>query len=128
METVDKSVIRVNNLYDTIGDVSRNLEKILAIIDQLNDSYFGTPGKPSLNAVMSWLNRPIGTRATDDERLSYEWVVFYSQIQSFFEIVEDYVRTSKEILDAKQEEGRNNQTGSDCYCGRSLPGESHDSR
>ena len=40
METVDKSVIRFNDLYDTMGDVGRNLEKILAIIDQLNNNYF----------------------------------------------------------------------------------------
>lgn len=104
METVDKSVIRFNNPYDTMGDVGRNLEKTIAIIDQLNDSYFGTPGKPTLNAVMSWINRPCGTRATDDERLSYEWVVFYSQIQSFFGIIEDYLRESKSLIDAKKEE------------------------
>ena len=104
METVDKSVIRFNDLYDTMGDVGRNLEKTIAIIDQLNDSYFGTPGKPSLNAVMSWANRTSGARATEEESLTYDWIIDYERIQSFVEIIEDYLRESKSLIDAKKEE------------------------
>ena len=110
METVDKSVIRFSDLYDTMGDVGRNLEKTIAIIDQLNNNYFEKLGKPSFNAIMSWKNRPGDTRATEEETLSYDWIIDYERIQNFFEIIEDYVRTSKGILDAKQqEEIRNRQ-------------------
>ena len=110
METADKSVIRFNDLYDTMGDVGRNLEKILAIIDQLNNNYFEKLGKPSFKALASWKNRTGETRATEEETLSYGWIIDYERIQNFFEIIEDYVRTSKGILDAKQqEEIRNRQ-------------------
>ena len=110
METADKSVIRFNDLYDTMGDVGRNLEKILAIIDQLNNNYFEKLSKPSFKALASWKSRPGETRATEEETLSYDWIIDYERIQNFFEIIEDYVRTSKGILDAKQqEEIRNRQ-------------------
>ena len=100
METVDKSVIRFNNLYDTMGDVGRNLEKTIATIDQMNTNYFGKLGKPSFNAVLSWANRSGETRATEEETLSYDWMADYGRIQSFFEIIEDYTRTSKDVLEA----------------------------
>ena len=35
METVDKSVIRFNDLCDTMGDVGRNLEKAIAVCEKL---------------------------------------------------------------------------------------------
>ena len=104
METVDKSVIRLNNLYDTMGDVGRNLEKTIAIIDQMNNNYFEKMGKPSFNAVMSWANKTGTDRATEEERLSYDWIIDYERIQSFVEIIEDYLRESKCLIDAKKEE------------------------
>lgn len=104
METVDKSVIRVNNLYDTMGDIGRNLEKTIAIIDQLNNNYFEKLGKPSFNAVISWANRTSGARATEEESLTYDWIIDYERIQSFIEIIEDYLRESKGLIDAKKEE------------------------
>ena len=104
METADKSVIRFNDLYDTMGDVGRNLEKTIAIIDQLNNNYFEKLGKPSFNAVMSWASRPGIDRATEEEKLSYDWIIDYERIQSFVEIIEDYLRESKNLIDAKKEE------------------------
>ena len=103
METVDKSVIRFSDLYDTMGDVGRNLEKTIAIIDQMNTNYFGKLGKPSFNAVISWANRNSATRATEEEKLSYDWIIDYERIQSFVEIIEDYLRESKSLIDAKKE-------------------------
>ena len=104
METVDKSVIRFNDLYDTMGDVGRNLEKTIAIIDQMNNNYFEKLGKPSFNAVISWANRTGGARATEEESLTYDWIIDYERIQSFVEIIEDYLRESKCLIDAKKEE------------------------
>ena len=103
METADKSVIRFNNLYDTMGDVGRNLEKTIAIIDQLNTNYFEKLGKPSFNAVMSWANKTGTDRVTEEEKLSYDWIIDYERIQSFVEIIEDYLRESKSLIDAKKE-------------------------
>ena len=103
METADKSVIRFNDLYDTMGDVGRNLEKTIAIIDQMNNNYFEKMGKPSFNAVMSWANKTGTDRATEEERLSYDWIIDYERIQSFVEIIEDYLRESKSLIDAKKE-------------------------
>ena len=104
METVDKSVIRFNDLYDTMGDVGRNLEKTIAIIDQLNNNYFEKLGKPSFKALASWKNRTGETRATEEETLSYDWIIDYERIQSFVEIIEDYLRESKSLIDAKKED------------------------
>ena len=103
MENTSKT-IQINDAFDTMGEVTRNLEKILAVVDQLNNNYFEKLGKPSFNAVISWANRTSGARATEEESLTYDWIIDYERIQSFIEIIEDYLRESKGLIDAKKEE------------------------
>ena len=110
METTNN--IKINDIHDTMGDVSRKLEKIIALVDQLNEDFFERREIPSLKAINSIINKPSGVLTTEEENLSYGWIVNYTRIQSFFEIIEDYTRTSKDalesartlILDAKGQE------------------------
>ena len=109
METGNNSTVRSVDLRDSMGNVSRKLEKILAVVDQMNENYFETVDSPSINALLSVIYKPNGIPITGDERLSYDWIVDYSRIQSFIEIIEDYIRESKNMMDVMREEVRTGQ-------------------
>lgn len=94
MET-GKSMV---GLCDTMGDAIRKLDKVQAVLDQLNEDYFETLCQPSIPALITWVNKPAGTLSTDEERLTYDWIIGYPRAQSFVEIIEDYVRQSRAIM------------------------------
>ena len=103
METMNKSISLVG-IHDTMGDTAKKLDRIIAVLDQMNEDFFETRHQPSMQAIATMVNKPAGAKTSEEEHFSYDWVVSYSRIQNFIGIIEDYVRDSKDVLSLKMDE------------------------
>lgn len=103
MEKMNKS-ISLAGIHDTMGDAAKKLDRIIAVIDQMNEDFFETHHQPSIQALATMINKPAGAKTSEEGHFSYDWIVSYSRIQSFIGIIEDYARDSKAVLNLKMDE------------------------